>query len=245
MFEQLKFKKNSTMPINNTVKAILFDSGHVLNKPKTGNWFIPPRFNEVINISKINIKSILYRYTMYKAKRYLMHNHNINTEKEEYNQFKNFYSILLKKYIYSNINDHIIDFLANDNVYNDNKFVFFDDVEKSIIELSNKYKLGVVSVSWPSLERVYRNRGLRDYFSTFIISSKYNQYNSKKLLLQIALKELKIEPTEAIFIDDREKNLITAEKLRITPIKMNRYNNKSKSQFFTIHSLKELKDLIL
>ncbi len=231
------------MPIDNNVKAILFDSGHVLNKPKTGNWLIPPRFNEVIN-NKMDIKSIFFKYNMYKAKRYIMHNHSIKTEKEEYNQFKNFYSILLKNYKNSDNNDHIIDFLANDNVYNDDKFVFFDDVEKTIGELSNKFKLGIVSISWPSIERVYRNRGLRDYFSTFIISSKYNQYNSKKLLLQTALKELKIKPTDAIFIDDRDKNLITAEKLEITPIKMDRYTRKSKSKFQTINSLAELNNLI-
>lgn len=25
------------------IKAILFDSGHTLNRPKTNHWFIPPR----------------------------------------------------------------------------------------------------------------------------------------------------------------------------------------------------------
>lgn len=31
------------------VKAILFDSGKVLNEPATGNWFITPNFFEFVD----------------------------------------------------------------------------------------------------------------------------------------------------------------------------------------------------
>lgn len=30
------------------IKAILFDSGRILNIPKTGHWFIPPNFMKII-----------------------------------------------------------------------------------------------------------------------------------------------------------------------------------------------------
>lgn len=32
----------------NSVKAILFDSGHILNVPRTGYWFITPNFMDII-----------------------------------------------------------------------------------------------------------------------------------------------------------------------------------------------------
>lgn len=31
------------------IKAILFDSGKVLNKPVSGHWFIPPNFFEYVD----------------------------------------------------------------------------------------------------------------------------------------------------------------------------------------------------
>jgi putative hydrolase of the HAD superfamily len=34
----------------NNIKAILFDSGRVLNHPRTGNWFILPSFNKIVDI---------------------------------------------------------------------------------------------------------------------------------------------------------------------------------------------------
>lgn len=37
------------MTADKTIKAILFDSGNVLNYPRTGNWFIPPNFYRYID----------------------------------------------------------------------------------------------------------------------------------------------------------------------------------------------------
>jgi len=228
-------------PEYKNVKAILFDSGHTLNKPKTGHWFIPPNFDRIVDSSKINFNSLLFKYAMRRATKHLSKNHNIPSEREEFLLFKEFYSILLKKSRYPNVDDKLISALSEDTVYNDNKFEFFEDVDEAIKNLSKKYTLGIVSGTWPSLERVFINRGLRQYFSTFVMSSIYGEFHSKRNLLAIALKELNIEPWEAIFIDDSEHNLIEAKKLGIIPIKINRYNcKKSKYNFNEITTLEEL-----
>jgi len=228
-------------PDYKNVKAILFDSGHTLNKPKTGHWFIPPNFYQIVDSSKINSDSLLFKYAMIRAIKHLSKNHNISSEREEFLLFKEFYSILLKKSRYPNIDDKILSALSEDAVYNDDKFVFFDDVDSSIKKLSKEYILGIVSGTWPSLERVFRSRGLRQYFSTFIMSSIYGEFHSKTNLLDIALKEINIKPCEAIFIDDSERNLVDAKKLGIIPIKINRYNSKkSKYNFDEITTLEDI-----
>jgi putative hydrolase of the HAD superfamily len=40
----------------------------------------------------------------------------------------------------------------------------FDDVESALMKLKEKYLLGVVSDTWPSLERVFTNKNLMQYF---------------------------------------------------------------------------------
>ena len=35
----------------NNIKAILFDSGRVLNEPVTGHWFITPNFWKYVDIN--------------------------------------------------------------------------------------------------------------------------------------------------------------------------------------------------
>jgi len=155
--------------------------------------------------------------------------------------FKDFYEIVLREIEYPNINNKVIELLAMDNVYNDEKFLFFDDVQPSLLTLKKKYLLGVVSDTWPSLERVFINNNLRHYFSTFIMSSIYGSCKAEKILFKIAIEELGIEPQETIFIDDSESNLVAAEEFGMIPILIDRYNLQGlKSKYPIIRSLSEL-----
>lgn len=225
----------------NNIKAILFDSGRTLNIPRTGHWFITPNFFEIVNTSKFKYKQRLLNRGMRKACSYVNKIRLVKTEEEEFQMFKEFYKIVLEESNYPNIEDQILCALAEDNVYNDEKFLFFDDVEPSLLKLSENYKLGIVSDTWPSLERVFINKGLKKYFSTFIMSSIYGSYKSEKVLFKIALEELNVKPHEAIFVDDSEINLIAAEEFGMVPILIDRYDTKGlKSKYPIIRSLYEL-----
>ncbi|WAG72612.1 hypothetical protein [Clostridium estertheticum] len=52
---------------------------------------------------------------------------------------KKFYGIALDEINYSKANNEIIELLARDNVYNDEKFLFFDDVESSLKKLKENF----------------------------------------------------------------------------------------------------------
>lgn len=225
----------------NGIKAILFDSGRTLNIPSTGHWFITPNFFSIVK----GLRSIYTEEQLDAAiSRACEHINKIpfvKTVEDEFSMFKEFYEIVLKEIKYPDINDEIIELLAHDNVYNDNKFLFFDDVEFSLRRLREKYLLGVVSDTWPSLERVFINKNLKQYFSSFIMSSIYGSNKAEKLLFKIAIEELNIKPQEAIFVDDSESNLIAAEEFGMVPILIDRYEClELKSKFPIIRSLKEL-----
>ena len=165
----------------------------------------------------------------------------VESEEDEFSMFKEFYEIVLKEINYPNISSEVIELLAKDNVYNDEKFLFFEDVESSLIGLRKKYLLGVVSDTWPSLERVFINKKLKQYLSTFVMSSIYGSYKAEKILFKIATEELGIKPQEAIFIDDSESNLDAAKEFGMIPILIDRYDNRDfKSKYPTIRSLNEL-----
>jgi putative hydrolase of the HAD superfamily len=223
------------------VKAILFDSGRTLNVPSTGHWFITPNFFNILKESKPLYKKQQMYTAMEKACSHINEILFVKTEKEEFNMFKEFYEIVLREINYPDINNEIIELLARDNVYNDDKFLFFDDVESSLIKLKEKYLLGVVSDTWPSLERVFINKNLRQYFSTFIMSSVYGSNKPEKILFQIAMEELKIKPEEALFVDDSQSNLVAAEEFGMIPVLIDRYYTKDlKSRYPIIRSLNEL-----
>lgn len=226
------------------IKAILFDSGHTLNHPRTGNWFLPPRFQELVDSTLIRPDSDIFREAMRPAFDYLMNHHLIRTESEEYEQFRKFYTLLLEECPYPPVTDELINALAWDNVYNDEKFVFFDDVHEVVKKLAPHYQLGIVSDTWPSLERVFVNQGLRPYFSTFVMSSVYGVCKTEPTLFQIALEELAIEPQEALFIDDYENNLQVASVLGIQPLLIDRKSIMTSTGYPRITSLFELLNLL-
>jgi len=226
----------------NNIKAILFDSGRTLNVPSTGYWFITPNFFNILNETSFQFRDIELEEAMSKACDIISKMVLVKTEEDEFNMFKEFYEIVLKEIKYPNINERIIDLLARDNVYNDEKFSFFDEVEPELQRLKKKYILGVVSDTWPSLERVFINKNLRKYFSTFVMSSIYGSYKAEKILFKIAIDEIGVKPEEVIFIDDSESNLVAAEEFGMIPILIDRYNSEDiKSKYHVIKSLKDLK----
>lgn len=228
------------------LKAILFDSGRVLNKPRTGHWFIPPNFYKYVDGNKFKLldKSVI-EIAFCKALKYLNEKNFILTEKEEFEHFIEFYRILSNQLPVLELNDDSIVKIAKDTVYNDEKFFFYEDVFEIIPQLSKNYKLGVVSDTWPSLERVFRNVGLREYFSTFVMSSLIGVIKPNELMFNTALSELKIKPEEALFIDDSIKNIEGASKLGIQSILMIRDKNyKQDRDYLQINNLKDLLTLL-
>ncbi len=226
----------------NNIKAILFDSGRTLNVPRTGHWFITPNFFNIINDTSFQYTEDQLSEAMNKACDHINKMLLVKTEEDEFAMFKEFYEIVLKEIKYTSINEEIINSLASDNVYNDDKFYFFDDVESGLQRLKDKYILGVVSDTWPSLERVFINKSLRKYFSTFVMSSIYGSYKAEKALFKIAIEEIGVKPEEVIFIDDSESNLIAAEDFGMIPILIDRYDrNDIESKYPIIKSLNDLK----
>lgn len=225
----------------NNIKAILFDSGRTLNVPRTGHWFITPNFFNIINDTSFQYTEDQLSEAMNKACDHINKMLLVKTEEDEFAMFKEFYEIVLKEIKYTSINEEIINSLASDNVYNDDKFYFFDDVEPGLQRLKDKYILGVVSDTWPSLERVFINKSLRKYFSTFVMSSIYGSYKAEKVLFKIAIEEIGVKPEEVIFIDDSESNLIAAEDFGMIPILIDRYDrNDIESKYPIIKSLNDL-----
>jgi len=135
-------------------------------------------------------------------------------------------------------------------VYNYNKYSFYKDVFKLIPELSRQYKLAIVSDAWPSLENVFRKANLRDYFSSFVISSVKGVTKPNELMYKIALNELNVSPKQAIFIDDSIKNCDGAIKLGIRSFVLCRdwrvyaYNKLNHGNYNIIRNLNDIKKLL-
>lgn len=225
------------------IKAILFDSGRVLNMSSTGHWFVSPRFFEYVNKERfLLIEKERIDNAFSSAQKYLFNEKIIKNTKEELRHFSNFYKLFsenLPELELKNVQD-----LAIDMVYNTSKYTFYSDVKEVIPRLKNRYKMAVVSDAWPSLENVFINADMKKYFEIIVISTQIGVLKPDKRMYETAIENLKVKSSETIFIDDNINNCLGAEKLGIKSILMSRENYyENKEKYKTMLVIKDLYEL--
>ena len=219
-------------------KYLILDFGLVLGKPKTGNWFITPNFYEIIGKNKIDLKRLNVLFNKY--------NENISkkiiTKEEEYKAFKEFYLNILNELKIVKNEEETAEKLAEDFVYNEDKYIMYDDVYEFLEKQSQKYILILLSDNWPCVYAILKNWGIDKFFTKIYISSEYPALKKDGLLFDYAMSEFKIKKDEAIFIDDNPELLEVADKKKLIPVLMDRANlHKDYSKYKRIQNLEELK----
>jgi len=91
----------------------------------------------------------------------------------------------------------------------------FDIVKK----LKGKYKVGIITDnSKERLTACAEELQLKDYFDSIIVSAEVGSIKTEAKIFNTALASLNLQPEEAVFIDNTEKNLIIPKELGIKTI---------------------------
>ncbi len=222
------------------IKNIIFDIGGVLANPKSGNWFITNNFFNIvdekfIDINKLNdaLKKYLY-----------LQNQEPKTEKEEHTMFSNYYYEVLKELSYPNLTKEIVDKIADDCVYNDEKFIFYEDVKPILEELSKYYNLYIISNGWPSSIRVLKNKNIYKYFKEVYISSMYTSSKEENLFDIFLNIQNDVNPTESLYIDDRRHILDKANNYNFNLLLMDRKDKYTEYKFPIIKNMNNIIDIL-
>lgn len=218
-------------------KNLFFDVGRTLIKPKSGNWFITPNFYNIVgDMDKELLEKAIKRNL------HLLDERDILTEDEEYDMFCKFYLNVLQNVRYREITEKVINALAYDCVYNDDKFIFYPDVKKELTKLSKEYDLYIISNAWPSTHRILKNYGIYDLFKKIYISSEQGYKKEDKTLFEIALQDININD-ENFFIDDRIDLLDISTQFGFIPIIIDRDKDKE-TNYIEIEKLKDLYNIL-
>ena len=171
---------------------------------------------------------------------YLNKNHLVKSLEEEYQQFVRFYSDISLNLNLGLTNEEI-QAIAYDRTNNMSNYIAYPDAKEVLAILSKSYKLGIISDTWPSIEKQLCVIGVREYFSTTTYSCALGKFKPDEALYKDALAKCGCRPEETVFIDDSVKNLEGAAKFGITPILI-AANPASDvdSPYLKIHSLMEL-----
>ena len=217
-------------------KYIILDFGNVLVTPTTGDWNITPKFLELVDTSLIDMDEL--KQSIYNNRHFL--GEKLITQDEEYDMFIRYYDSILKEINYSKYNKELVEKIAYDRTYNNEKYTLCPNIIEELKSLKDKYKLIMLTDNWPCVIPYLKDNNLYDFFDEVYISSVYGCLKKEKIFFDYPIKDYNIRDGEALFIDDAEINLDAAKEKGLDVLCMNRYTTNIESKYKVIHDLLDL-----
>lgn len=100
--------------------------------------------------------------------------------------------------------------------------ILFDEVKDVLESFYKKYRLGVISNAFPSMDWVFDLLDIRKYFEIITISSFVGISKPEDGIYQSALNSLGVMPEECVFIDDKLINVEAAKKIGFKGLHLDR-----------------------
>ena len=216
-------------------KYIILDFGNVIVTPTSGDWFLTPKFLELVDTKKTSVNKIKEAMKKYD---YLLGEKLITLE-EELDMFTRFYTGILKEINYPNYKK-IAKIIAEDRTFNTSKYTLCDNINEELKKLKSQYKLLMLSDNWPCVIPYLKENKLYDYFDKIYVSSVYGVEKKDKVFFDYPIKDYNIKKGEALFIDDAEINLDIAKEKCFDVLLMDRYKNNPKSKYKVTNDLNKI-----
>ena len=227
------------------IKGVLFDSGDTLVRPIAGSWWPKQPLIDAFEAHEIGGADMSrFDEAVTLGIRYLDDNHCLTTEEEEREQFRTAYTILIETLgVKSPTEDLLADILRP--FEEGTGMEPFEDTRRVLEDISLRgLKLGIVSDNWPSLDRRYRQFGLRHYFDAFVISAVLGCWKPSEPMYATAVEEIGLPPESLMFVDDRLENVEAAVRLGMRGVVISRYGETPETDLPVVRSLDEVVQMI-
>lgn len=204
------------------VKGIFFDLGWTLVYPPSGDWeFTQPAqklFNWEVYQSLPKERTVAVRK---EANDYLEAHHHISTLEEEYDRMLQYFTIVAQKLPELGATRQDIEATALEKVYqSQHTYNLMEDAIPTLEALKGRYKLGIISDTWPSIVPVLERFGILPYFDAITYSFQLGCFKPNPRMFQDALSKMGLPAQECVFIDDVARNLEGAAKVGIQPVQI-------------------------
>ena len=217
-------------------KYLILDFGKVIAGPTTGDWFMIPKFLELINTNALDKNK--FNNTVRKYDNIL--GEKLITQEEEYDMFTRFYDGMLKDCDYPYYDKALAQQIAYSMSYEYDKYTLYSDIYNELNKLKEKYTLILLTDNWPCVTNYLKHYNLYDYFDKVYISSVYGVQKREGLFFDYPINEYNIKQGEALFIDDNEINLDVAKEKGLDVLLMDREKVVTKSKYKIIHDLSKI-----
>ena len=198
-------------------KVIFFDVGYTLDMPASGDWMFTNRFlEEAGGLLKARGADEIGR-AWEAGLRFLEKNHLVTTEEAECEQFYRFYSIISDE-LDLGFSEEQRRQIARDRTFNMENYVPYPGIREVLETLSRTHRLGIISDTWPSIDRQLETIGIARFFSFRTYSCFLGVFKPDSRMYLDALRKSGVPAEDTVFIDDNPRNLEGAAALGITPV---------------------------
>ncbi len=118
--------------------------------------------------------------------------------------------------------DRMSQAIGHQVTYNDihgQKAVIDQQLVHFIRQLKSNYKIGLLSNASTTLRSKLQTLGIANLFDEIIISSEVGHAKPSDEIFQIAVNTIRLQPSQIVFIDDRQTNVSAAIRNNLTGIR--------------------------
>ena len=198
-------------------KAIFFDVGNTLDAPASGDWMFTLKFLEMAGEKLKQRSEAEIRSAWEAGLQFLLKDHLVTTVDAEIRQFYEYYSIISDRLGFG-WTEAEREEIARDRACNMENYIPYPGIREVLSTLSRTHRLGVISDTWPSIDRQLEYIGVSEYLSFRTFSCYLGVFKPDRRMYLDALGKSGAAAEEAVFIDDNPRNLEGAAELGITPI---------------------------
>ena len=201
------------------IKGVFLDLGWTIFRPANSDWFVHQNMLKFTSLEAIYALPEDKRTAAFnKALKYLDDHHLLTTEDEEVALFTGFYKIIAAELPELGITMEQASEIGKFKVYDTSNYIFFEKSKETILKLKEKYKLGIISDTWPSADRILQSGGIEGLFDCKTYSCHLGISKPDKRMYLHALEQMGLPPEQTVFVDDWENNLDGAAACGIRPI---------------------------
>lgn len=208
------------MKLQAPVKGIFFDLGWTLFGPRSGDWMFSEFARKHFPREKLAaLPQERVKAAMREGTEFLNTHHLLSSIEEEYALFLHYFTTLAQALPELGLCEADIKQVTDEKVYGQAEaFYLFGDSLPTLEALKGRYRLGVISDTWPSIGPILEAYGLRKYFDCVTFSYTLGVYKPHPKMYEDALAKMALPPEQTVFIDDFTGNLKGAQAAGIQPV---------------------------
>ena len=201
------------------IRGVFLDLGWTLFRPVNREWFLGEWFFDIVGKEVLEQVPPEKRNEVFgQALAYLDSHHLLFTEEEEICQFQEFYKVIARGLPQLGISLEQAEEMGRRKVLDTGNYVFFHGIKDILQSLRQRYRLGIISDTWPSVERILKSGGIDGLFDCKTYSCHLGVWKPHRRMYQDALEKMGFAPEQTVFVDDDEDNLAGAAQWGIRPV---------------------------